>query len=164
MTQKASKRKGASRKAAQEIVEQPIVREQTCVLLVEDEALIAEIIGEALSESGHVVHAVANAQEAIAHLSNGARVDLLFTDINLPGELDGVGLAEQVRASNPQLPILFASGRWWRLEELQKLPHAATLRKPYSPARACEAVESLLAEQGGGVDDSGPEREAALAL
>jgi CheY-like chemotaxis protein len=163
MTQKSSKRK-AVRKAVPEEAEKPILREQTCVLLVEDEALIAEIIGEALSESGHAVHAVANAQEAIAHLSNGARVDLLFTDINLPGELDGVGLAEHVRAANPQLPILFASGRWWRLEELQKLPNAATLRKPYSPARACEAVELLLAEQGGRVDDSGPERAAALAL
>lgn len=163
MTQKSSKRKTV-RKTVPENFEKPILREQTCVLLVEDEALIAEIIGEALSESGHAVHAVANAQEAIAHLSNGARVDLLFTDINLPGELDGVGLAEHVRAANPHLPILFASGRWWRLEELQKLPNAATLRKPYSPARACEAVELLLAEQGASVDDSGPEREAALAL
>jgi CheY-like chemotaxis protein len=163
MTQKSSKRKSV-RKVAAEAVAKPIAREQTCVLLVEDEVLIAEIIGEALSESGHSVHAVASAQEAIAHLSNGARVDLLFTDINLPGELDGVGLAEKVRAANPQLPILFASGRWWRLEELQKLPNAATLRKPYSPARACEAVELLLAEQVDVADDSGAERDAALAL
>jgi CheY-like chemotaxis protein len=165
MTQKSSKRKFANRKAkAETVLEAPAERMQTCVLLVEDEALIAEIIGEALAESGHAVHAVANAQEAIAHLSNGARVDLLFTDINLPGEIDGVGLAEQARAVNPQLPVLFSSGRWWRLEELQKLPNAATLRKPYSPARACEAVELLLAEQAGDPDGTGPEREAALAL
>ncbi len=164
MTQKSSKRKAASRKAAPEKAEPSIQPEQTCVLLVEDEALIAEIIGEALAESGHVVHAVANAQEALAHLSNGARVDLLFTDINLPGELDGIGLAAQVRAANPHLPVLFASGRWWRLEELQTLPNAATLRKPYSPARACEAVEMLLAVQSSSADDIGPEREAALAL
>lgn len=164
MTQKSSKRKSANRKAKAEMVEPPADRPQTCVLLVEDEALIAEIIGEALAESGHSVHAVANAQDAIAHLANGARVDLLFTDINLPGELDGIGLAEQVRALNPQLPVLFASGRWWRLEELQKLPNAATLRKPYSPARACEAVELLLAEQTSIAADAEQEREAALAL
>ena len=164
MTQKSAKRKSANRKAKAEMVEAPAERPQTCVLLVEDEALIAEIIGEALAESGHSVHAVANAQDAIAHLANGARVDLLFTDINLPGELDGIGLAEQVRALNPQLPVLFASGRWWRLEELQKLPNAATLRKPYSPARACEAVELLLAEQTSIAADAEQEREAALAL
>jgi CheY-like chemotaxis protein len=164
MTQKSSKRKSANRKAKPEAVEAPAERQQTCVLLVEDEALIAEIIGEALAESGHAVHAVANAQEAIAHLANGAKVDLLFTDINLPGELDGVGLAEQVRAVNPQLPVLFASGRWWRLDELQKLPNAATLRKPYSPARACEAVELLLAEQTSIAGDGEPDREEAAAL
>jgi CheY-like chemotaxis protein len=165
MTQKSAKRKSANRKAKPEtVLEAPAGRPQTCVLLVEDEALIAEIIGEALAESGHTVHAVANAQDAIAHLSNGARVDLLFTDINLPGEIDGVGLAEQARAANPLLPVLFASGRWWRLEELQKLPNAATLRKPYSPARACEAVELLLAEQTGIADDGEPERAEAAAL
>jgi CheY-like chemotaxis protein len=164
MTQKSSKRKPADRKAKAVTAEKPAERQPSCVLLVEDEALIAEIIGEALTESGHSVHTVANAQDAITHLSNGARVDLLFTDINLPGDLDGVGLAEKARAANPQLPILFASGRWWRLEELQKLPNAATLRKPYSPARACEAVDLLLAEQGAGPDDAGSEREAVLAL
>jgi len=138
MTQKSAKRKSANRKAKPETAEAPAGRPQTCVLLVEDEALIAEIIGEALAESGHTVHAVANAQDAIAHLSNGARVDVLFTDINLPGEIDGVGLAEQARAVNPLLPVLFSSGRWWRLEELQKLPNAATLRSPtarHAPAR-----------------------------
>ena len=164
MTQKSSKRKSANRKARPETVQAPAERPQTCVLLVEDEALIAEIIGEALAESGHTVHEVANAQEAIAHLANGARVDLLFTDINLPGDVDGIGLAEQARAVNPRLPVLFASGRWWRLEELQKLPNAATLRKPYSPARACEAVELLLAEQTSIAGDGEQEREAALAL
>lgn len=164
MKQKASKRKAADSKAKPERAAKPAERKRTAVLLVEDEALIAEIIGEALTDSGHAVHTVSNAQDAIAHLSNGTRVDLLFTDINLPGELDGVGLAERARAVNPQLPVLFASGRWWRLEELQKLPNAATLRKPYSPARACEAVGTLLAEQPADPDDTGPNREAALAL
>lgn len=169
MTQKSTKRKPVERKAKSQKVAEPAADERTtdertCVLLVEDEALIAEIIGEALTDSGHAVHTVSTAQDAITHLSNGARVDLLFTDINLPGELDGVGLAEQARAVNPQLPVLFASGRWWRLEELRALPNAATLRKPYSPARACEAVDLLLAGQADDPDEAGPKREAELAL
>jgi CheY-like chemotaxis protein len=163
MKQKSSKRKAAESKARPQ-KEVPAEPKQSCVLLVEDEALIAEIIGEALTDSGHSVHTVANAQDAIAHLSNGARVDLLFTDINLPGELDGVGLAARVREVHPQLPVIFASGRWWRLDELQNHPNAAILRKPYSPARACETVESLLAERPGDPDDGGSNREAALAL
>lgn len=164
MTQKSTKRKSADRKAKPEVVETPVKPRQTCVLLVEDEALIAEIIGEALEESGHKVHVVASAEDAMAHMANGGRVDLLFTDINLPGDIDGVGLAEQARAVNPKLPVLFASGRWWRLDDLQKLPNAATLRKPYSPARACETVDHLLAEQTSVADDTATDREAALAL
>ncbi|MFN3350210.1 MAG: response regulator [Pseudorhodoplanes sp.] len=164
MSQKASKRKSAERKSKPASAEMPAEISKTCVLLVEDEPLIAEIIGEALTESGHLVHAVSNAQDAIAYLSNGARVDLLFTDINLPGELDGVGLAERARAIDPELPLLFASGRWWRLEQLQSLGNAGTLRKPYSPARACEAVETLLAERVAKSDEREPKPEAVLAL
>ncbi|HWV42039.1 response regulator [Pseudorhodoplanes sp.] len=164
MTQKSSKRKAADRKINSQNAEARVEPRQNCVLLVEDEPLIAEIIGEALTESGHLVHLAANAEEAMAHFSNGMRVDLLFTDINLPGGLDGVGLAEQARGVNPTLPIVFASGRWWRLEELQKLPNATTLRKPYSPARACEAVETLLAERALDTDETEPAQEAALAL
>jgi CheY-like chemotaxis protein len=164
MTQKSSKRKSADRKAKPEKADPAAAPQPTCILLVEDEALIAEIIGEALTESGHVVHTVSNAKDAIAHLSNGVRVDLLFTDINLPGEPDGIGLAEHARAVRPQLPVVFASGRWWRLDDLQNLPNAATLRKPYSPARACEIVDLLLAEQPTDPDDAGSSREAALAL
>ncbi|ARQ02038.1 response regulator [Pseudorhodoplanes sinuspersici] len=120
---------------------------QTCVLLVEDESLIAEIIGEALEEHGFSVHSVSNASEALAHLSTGSRVDILFTDINLPGELDGAALAEQARGLLPDLPVIYASGRWGRLEEVRNLPLSTTLQKPYSPARACAAVEVLMSQR-----------------
>ena len=93
--------------------------EKIHVLLVEDEALIAEIIGEALTDAGHEVHSVANAEDALAHLSAGARVDVLFTDINLPGEMDGAALAERARKADPKLAVIYASGRWALLEELR---------------------------------------------
>jgi CheY-like chemotaxis protein len=124
--------------------------EKIHVLLVEDEALIAEIIGEALTDAGHEVHSVANAEDALAHLSAGARVDVLFTDINLPGEMDGAALAERARKADPKLAVIYASGRWALLEELRGRANAAILQKPYSPARACHAVETLAAAQGDG--------------
>jgi CheY-like chemotaxis protein len=114
------------------------------VLLVEDEALIAEIIGEVLMDHGYAVHAVASAEEALAHLSAGAPVDILFTDINLPGDMDGAMLAEEARRAVPLLPVIYASGRWTLLEKLRAQPLSAILQKPYSPARACEAVQGLL--------------------
>ena len=115
------------------------------VLLVEDEALIAEIIGEVLSDAGHEVHAVSNAADALSHLSSGSRVDILFTDINLPGTMDGAELAASARQSHPKLSVIYASGRWGLLDKLRGTPNAAILQKPYSPARACETVDRLIA-------------------
>lgn len=140
--------KAATDKAEQAAEDLPTTESlQICVLLVEDESLIAEIIGEALEEHGFSVHSVSNASEALAHLSTGSRVDILFTDINLPGELDGAALAEQARGLLPDLPVIYASGRWGRLEELRSLPLSVTLQKPYSPARACAAIEVLMTKR-----------------
>lgn len=123
--------------------QEPGVAAKIHVLLVEDEALIAEIIGESLMDAGHAVHWAANAAEALEHLSGGARVDVLFTDINLPGEMDGAMLAQRARQADPRLPVIYASGRWGLLDKLRGLPDARILPKPYTPARACELVELL---------------------
>lgn len=120
---------------------------RTRVLLVEDESLIAELICEAFEEHGFCVHSVSNAADALNHLSGGGEVDVLFTDINLPGELDGAALAAKARCMKPDLPVIYASGRWGLLEELRRLPLSKTLQKPYSTARACAAVEGLMSDR-----------------
>jgi CheY-like chemotaxis protein len=115
-----------------------------CVLLVEDEGLIAEMISVALEDRGYSVCAVANASDALQHLSSGETVDILFTDINLPGEMDGAALALRAREIKPDLPVIYASGRWALLEALRAIPRSTILPKPYSLTRACAAVEELL--------------------
>lgn len=114
------------------------------VLLVEDEILIAEMVRETLTEYGFAVHAVSSAAEALAYFSGNAPVDVVFTDINLPGDMDGAALAHKVRAMQPHLPVVFASGRWALLEQLHTFPNSVILQKPYSLTRACEAVAGLL--------------------
>lgn len=114
------------------------------VLLVEDEALIGEMVAEALAENGFAVHRVDRADAALAFLESGAGADILFTDINLPGGMDGLALAEAARRIRPGLPVIYASGRWNLLDRLGAETGSVALRKPYSPARACLAVESLL--------------------
>jgi DNA-binding LytR/AlgR family response regulator len=74
----------------------------------------------------------------------GSPADLLFTDINLPGEMDGAALAQRARDMRPQLPVVFATGRWTLLENLRRFPGAACLPKPYSPRQACALVEDLI--------------------
>lgn len=114
------------------------------VLVVEDEILIAEMVRETLIEYGYAVHAVSNAADALLYLSGNQPVDVMFTDINLPGDVDGAVLAQRARAMRPDLPVVFASGRWALLETLRTFPNSVILQKPYSLTRACEAVASLL--------------------
>ena len=111
------------------------------VLLVEDEFLIAEMVRETLTEHGFEVHAFSNAADALTHLSCNNQVDIMFTDINLAGEMDGAALAQKARDLRPDLPVVFASGRWSLLERLRAFPNSVILQKPYSLTRACEAVE-----------------------
>ena len=84
----------------------------TRVLLVEDEVLISDMVADALEEQGFAVHVVANAADALRHIESGAGVDVLFTDIHLPGDMDGSQLAARVRELRPDMPIVYASGRW----------------------------------------------------
>lgn len=114
------------------------------VLLVEDEGLIAEMISLALEDRGYRVCISDNADDALRLLASDEPIDILFTDINLPGNMDGAVLAVKAREIRPDLPVIFASGRWSLLDKLQTIPHSAILPKPYSVTRACEAVKLLL--------------------
>ena len=66
------------------------------VLLVEDEILVNEWVTQSLSEQGFDVQSVTNAADALGHLASD-QVDVLFTDINLPGKMDGAALARRAR-------------------------------------------------------------------
>ena len=73
------------------------------VLVVEDEFLISTMVADVLSERGCEVHVAASAQEALEHLTCGAPCDVMFTDINLPGGVDGATLAQLARQLRPGL-------------------------------------------------------------
>jgi len=103
------------------------------VLLVEDEFLISEWVAQALSEQGFAVQTVANATDALEHLECD-QVDILFTDINLPGGMDGAALARRARELLPNLPVVYASARASMLAPDARVPGAIIVPKPYQPA------------------------------
>jgi len=113
------------------------------VLLVEDEFLLCDMISEVLAENGFEVHAVANAQDALHHLTCGSPCDILLTDINLPGTIDGAALARLARELRPRLPVVYASGSYSRLEELDAVPGAIFVAKPYNPDKLCEMLSEM---------------------
>lgn len=114
---------------------EPKVKESEAihVLFVEDELLISEWVAQALSEQGFAVRTVSNAADALRHLASMA-VDVLFTDINLPGGMDGAALARRAREMRPHLPVVYASGRVSRLNPEERVPGSTFVPKPYEPA------------------------------
>ncbi len=103
------------------------------VLFVEDEVLISDWVAQALSEQGFAVETVANAADALALLASGP-VDVLFTDINLPGGMDGAALARRARELRPHLPVIYASARATLLKQDTRAPGSIVVPKPYEPA------------------------------
>jgi two-component system cell cycle sensor histidine kinase/response regulator CckA len=110
------------------------------VVVVEDEALIRTMIADVLADHGFHVEAFGNASDALRHLTCGAPCDVLFTDINLPGLLDGAKLAKLARALRPDLPVVYASGAYNRMQDIESVPGADFLSKPYDPEQVCELL------------------------
>ncbi len=103
------------------------------VLLVEDEYLISEWIAESLADQGFAVCTATNGMDALKCLASAA-VDILFTDINLAGGMDGTMLARRARALLPELPVVYASGRVNILDPQVRVPGSIFVPKPYVPS------------------------------
>ena len=95
--------------------------------------MISEWVAQSLSEQGFAVQTAANAADALDYLA-ADEVDVLLTDINLPGGMDGVTLARRARELRPNIPVVYASARATMLSPDARVPGAIILPKPYEPA------------------------------
>jgi PAS domain S-box-containing protein len=111
------------------------------VLIVEDEVLVAEMARSMLSEAGYTVQVAHDAKTGLEIL-RGGEVDALFSDIVMPGGMNGLELAETVRSENPEIPILLTTGYYNLPEGASK--RYAVLRKPYDESTLLTALESAL--------------------
>jgi CheY-like chemotaxis protein len=122
---------------ANETVGQSPGRGET-ILLVEDNPDVKAVAITLLEQLNYRTVAVDNARAALKFLSGGTPVDLVFSDVMLPGELDGLALAEAVNRNYPKVPVLLTSGYAKALTSRHGLP---ILRKPYQIAAHAEAVQ-----------------------
>jgi CheY-like chemotaxis protein len=113
------------------------------VLVVEDEALISETVCDALKAGGFNVHHTETADAALRYLQSNSNIDVLFTDINLPGEMDGAELASRAREMRPELPIVYASGRMSLSDLGGMVPRSVFLNKPYDLLEVCTLLRRL---------------------
>jgi CheY-like chemotaxis protein len=115
------------------------------VLVVDDDLLVREPIADYLREVGYAVLEAGDAHEAISVVDHADHVDLVFSDVRMPGELDGVGLARWVRAHRPDVAVLLTSGydgSGWTGGELGR--EVRLLQKPYTQDQVLGHIRRLL--------------------
>jgi CheY-like chemotaxis protein len=106
------------------------------VLVVEDDDQVRDYAVEVLREAGFAVLSARDADEALQLLENDGAIEVLFTDIMMPGDIDGFELARRAREMHPRLAVVYATGFAEAVDLLT--PARAVdrlLRKPYSPAQ-----------------------------
>lgn len=114
------------------------------VLVVEDEAIIRFAISDDIREGGFDVLEAANADEALQLLACDAEIGVLFTDVDMPGSMDGLDLSEAVHARWPAVRVIVTSGKQVPLRGV--LPtDSRFMPKPYSPEEVLGAIRQMLA-------------------
>jgi len=116
------------------------------VLVAEDEVLVRQLSVCELEDAGYQVIEAANAGQAIAILETGVQVDVLFTDVNMPGEIDGIRLVRLVHCRWPDVGLIVTSGRADITQD--ELPdHGQFIRKPYRLSEMSRMVGQLAASR-----------------
>jgi len=99
------------------------------VLIVDDSAEVAEVTSALFEQLGYETIYSDSAEAALNLLGNGAKIDLVFSDIVMPGAIDGVGLASEVRSLYPHLPVVLTTGYSDAAQTVP--PNLPILRKPF---------------------------------
>ena len=115
------------------------------VLVVEDEMMVRMPIAEYLRDCGYNVVEAGDAYEAIAVMDAEKPVSLVFSDVRMPGKMDGFGLAEWFRSNYPSVPVLLTSGyNGGRSLASASIPGGRFIEKPYSQTQVARRIAALL--------------------
>jgi PAS domain S-box-containing protein len=110
------------------------------ILCVEDNPEVADVAAALLEQMGHSAQVANSASAAVRMLEEGARPDLVFSDIVMAGEMDGLGLARHIRGRWPGLPVLLATGYSRAAEGIGD--EFLIVAKPYQAADLSDALDA----------------------
>lgn len=116
---------------------------RACVLVVDDEVLIRLVVADTLRDEGYSVVEAASGDEAYELLAAGVPADLMVTDIQMPGELDGIALARAARKLRPELLIVFSSAQMVAPDSVADVA-SGFLPKPYATIPLLNLTQRLL--------------------
>jgi len=132
--------------ASRNVSNEPVPAQPPTVLVVEDEILVRTVIAAFLRDCGFDVIEAGNADEAIRVMGAGIRIDIVFSDVNMPGSMDGFGLAQWLRQERPDLKIILTSGAAQTAKDASDpCEHGPILAKPYDHAGLARQLRALLA-------------------
>lgn len=139
----------AEEEEKEEIVELPRAEAGETVLVVDDEPTVRMLVGDTLSELGYKGIEAADAASGLKVLESDVKIDLLITDVGLPGGMDGKELADKAREYRPDLKVLFITGYAenaaigsGRLE-----PGMHLLSKPFPMDKLATRIRSIIEER-----------------
>jgi DNA-binding response OmpR family regulator len=114
------------------------------VLLVEDEALVRELLEEYLIEAGLVVRPCTCAEEGLDCIARCGTPAVLVTDVNLGAGMDGLALADEMQRRWPDVPVVVITGDERNLARMSEPLRNTCLVKPFNPPRLSAAVQALI--------------------
>jgi len=116
------------------------------VLVVDDNAILRLMLAQEISQAGFKVREAATADEAETVLDTGAAIDLIVTDVEIPGHHDGLALAMYVRSHYPNTPVIVVSGQVPQTRAASVAD--AFFTKPYDVGSLIQRVAALLGHPG----------------
>jgi CheY-like chemotaxis protein len=132
--------------AARDSAGEPVPAASPVILVVEDDVLVRSVAAAYLRDCSFDVVEANGADEAIRALQAGIKIDVVFSDIQMPGSMDGLGLARWVRRERPELKIILTSGAAHTAKEAADLlERSPFLTKPYDHAELERHIRALLA-------------------
>ena len=110
------------------------------VLVVDDELFVRMMAVDAIEDAGHSTIEASDADEALGFLEQRSDIDVVFTDIKMPGTMDGLGLASLIRGRWPDLHVILTSGHLTIEDMAGGTPF---LQKPYRTSTLTERLDAV---------------------
>jgi CheY-like chemotaxis protein len=126
-----------------ELMGQATQANKPVVLVVEDEMLIRMDIVDQIEAAGFEVLEASNADEAIAILERNPNTHIVFTDVDMPGSMDGIKLAQAVQGRWPPIKIVVTSGQF-KVRDEDMPAGGLFFNKPYNPSEVIRSLRELI--------------------
>lgn len=130
------------------------MKDRHTVLVVEDDTFIRQDTSDHLRECGFMVFEAEDVEKAIMILLAHPEIDLVFTDVRMPGPMDGLDLARWIMENRPATPVMIATGDLGRVTAMDELCAAETFIKPYDQDKVVDRIRRALAKATGGAGTS----------